>query len=193
MESTEKKYQPEPIRTVTTRTNEVVRIFEIQKDDAWSICNFVVSNEHRLLDFFPGTRAQNLTPELSEIFVNTKAKQFLAKEEYLFTLRRQDSHSVIGLVYIKELDWIKKQGEFAYAIDYNCEGKGIVSKVIQELSMYAFEELGLEILQIIAHKTNIGSNKVAEKNGFQWIKTLPEEFRPKGKEPMDMELYELRI
>jgi ribosomal-protein-alanine N-acetyltransferase len=94
-------------------------------------------------------------------------------------------------VYIKELDWTKKQGEFAYAIDYNYEGKGIVSKVIQELSAYAFEELGLEILQIIAHKINVGSTKVAENNGFQWIKTLPKAFTPKGREPMDMELYEL--
>ncbi len=191
MESSGKQYQVEPIRIVTTRNNEVVRIFEIKKGDAWNICNFVVANEHRLLDFFPGTREQNLTPELSEIFVNTKVKQFLAKEEYLFTLRRKDSHSVIGLVYIKELDWIKKQGEFAYAIDYNYEGKGITSKVIEALSLYAFEELKLEVLQIIAHETNVSSRKVAEKNGFRWIKTLPKVFTPRGREPMDMELYEL--
>ena len=33
--------------------------------------------------------------------------------------------------------------------------------------------------------------KVAENNNFRWVKTLPNEFTPKGKEPLDMELYEL--
>lgn len=191
MESKEKQYNSIPTLTFTSKSDEVFRVFKISKEDAWNVCNFVVANEDRLTDFFPGTKAQNLTPDLSQRFVKIKVKQFDEKEEYLFTLRTEKSYKVVGLIYIKELDWDKKQGEFAYAIDYNYEGKGITSKVIENLSKYAFEDLGLETLQIIAHKTNVASVKVAEKNGFQWVKRLPKVFKPKGREPMDMELYEL--
>ena len=43
------------------------------------------------------------------------------------------------------MNWNIKQGEFAYCIDYKFEGKGITSKIVQELSRYAFHNLGLEI------------------------------------------------
>ena len=191
MESKEKQYNSTPILSFTSKSDEVFRVFKISKDDAWNVCNFVVSNEDRLTDFFPGTKEQNLTPDLSQRFVKLKEKEFEAKEEFLFALRTQTSHKVIGLVYIKALDWNKKQGEFAYAIDYNYEGRGITSEVVKVLSEYAFNQLDLEVLQIIVHETNIASIKVAKKNGFQWIKRLPVVFKPKGREPMDMELYEL--
>ena len=59
------------------------------------------------------------------------------------------------------------------------------------MSKFAFEELGLKTIQIIAHKTNIGSCKVAEKNGFVWKTTLLNEFTPTNEAALDMELYEL--
>ena len=191
MESKESQYKSRIVLSITCANDTLINVSKISKEDAWPICDFVTANEDRLLEFFPGTREQNLTPDLSKRFASIKEKQFENKEEFLFTLRIEGSSKVIGLVYIKELDWEVKQGEFAYAIDYNWEGKRVTSNVVKELSTYAFEKLGLETLQIIAHKTNIGSRKVGEKNGFQWIKTLPNEFTPRGKDPLDMELYEL--
>tara|TARA_R110000868_G_scaffold240846_4_gene495424 strand:+ start:3184 stop:3726 length:543 start_codon:yes stop_codon:yes gene_type:complete len=166
-------------------------ITPIQPKDGWNICNFAVANEDRLKRYFPKTLEQNLTPDLSNIFVSKKVKQFEVKEEFLFTLREKKSDKLVGLFYIKEVDWTKKQGEFAYAIDYNIEGKGLTTEAIKRLSEYTFESLGLETLQIIVHKSNIGSLKVAENNNFTWIKTLNSEFTPRGEAPLNMELYEL--
>ena len=166
-------------------------ITPIQLKDAWNICNFAVANEDRLQRFFPKTLEQNLTPTLSKRFAEVKEEQFKNKEEFLFTLKPNNSHEVAGLVYIKELDWDKKQGEFAYAIGYSFEGKGLMSKAVQALSKYAFAELGLQTLQIISHKSNIGSIKVAENNGYKWISTLDKSFTPADGIPLDMELYEL--
>ncbi|MGC1205439.1 MAG: GNAT family protein [Flavobacteriaceae bacterium] len=166
-------------------------ITPIQPKDGWNICNFAVANEDRLKRYFPKTLEQNLTPDLSNIFVSKKVKQFEVKEEFLFTLREKKSDKLVGLFYIKEVDWTKKQGEFAYAIDYNIEGKGITTGTIKKLSDYAFENLGLETLQIIVHKSNVGSLKVAENNNFTWIQTLNSEFTPPEGRPLNMELYEL--
>jgi len=166
-------------------------IIPIHPKDGWTVCNFTVANEDRLKHYFPETLKQNLTPDLSNIFVKKKVKQFEAKEEFLFTLRENVSNKFVGLVYIKEVDWTTKQGEFAYCIDYTVEGKGLITQTVKQLSEYAFETLGLETLQIISHKSNIGSLKVAENNNYTWIKTLKNEFTPPGEKPLNMELYEL--
>ncbi|WP_298340562.1 GNAT family protein [uncultured Algibacter sp.] len=159
--------------------------------DGWRVCNFVVANEDRLKRYFPKTLEQNLTPDLSNIFVEKKEKQFQAKEEFLFTIKTKESHKLMGLVYIKAIDWTKKQGEFAYAIDYNIESKGVMTEAVKHLSDYTFDHLNLETLQIIVHKSNIGSIKVAENCNFTHIKTLKNEHTPPGENPLDMELYEL--
>ncbi len=166
-------------------------IAPIQLKDTWNICNFAVANEDRLGPYLPKTLAQNLTPTLSKRFAEKKVKQFSLNEEFLFTIKPNESHEVAGLVYIKELDWGKKQGEFAYAIGYSFEGKGLMTQVVEALSKHAFDKLELQTLQIISHKSNIGSIKVAENCGFSWIKTLPNEFTPTNQSPVDMELYEL--
>lgn len=59
------------------------------------------------------------------------------------------------------------------------------------MAKFAFDELGLKTLQIISHKTNLRSIKVAENNGFVWQRTLLNEFTPTNESPLDMELYEL--
>jgi len=166
-------------------------IDKIQQKDAWTLCDFIAANEDRLKDYFPSTLAQNLTPDLSKNFVEKKVKQYHSKEEFLFTIKEKESHKLVGLVYIKELDWKIKQGEFAYCIGYQFEGKGLTTKAIKTLSEFALSDLKLKTLQIIVHKDNIGSVKVAENCDFIWQKTLPNEFTPTGKQPIDMELYEL--
>jgi len=162
----------------------------ITLDDAWSICDFVTANENRLKRYFPITLRENLTPDLSKIFAENKVKEYHNKEEFLFTIKEKPKQ-IIGLIYLKKLDWNKKQGEFAYCIDYKFEGKGITTKSIKLLSDYAFENLALKTLQIIVHKTNLPSIKIAENCNYTWIKTLKKEHTPPGENPLDMELFEL--
>ncbi|GAA4268673.1 GNAT family N-acetyltransferase [Hyunsoonleella aestuarii] len=166
-------------------------ISPIALKDAWNVCNLIVTNEDRFKRFFPKTSQQNLTPDLSRLFVDKKVIQFDKKEEFLFTIKENESNSLVGLIYIIELDWTKKQGEFAYCIDYNVERQGLTTNAIKLLSNYAFENLGLETLKIVVHKSNVGSVKVAENCNFTHIKTLKKEFAPPGENSLDMELYEL--
>lgn len=177
--------------------NSPIAIFEqfsiepIHEKYAWRICDFVTVNSKRLQRYFPKTLAQNLTPTLSQIFVEQKVREYQKKEEFLFVLKDTERRKVMGLVYIKELDWDKKQAELAYCIGYDYEGKGITSRATKILSQYAIQALGLQNLQIIVHKTNLGSVRVAEKCGYIWQKTLLKEHTPPNEDPLDMELYEL--
>jgi len=163
----------------------------IHKGDAWKLCDFMVTNTDRFKRYFPATLKENLNPTLSTFFVEQKTKQFSKKKEFLFTLKHSETQKLIGIIYIKELDWSLKQGEFAYCIDYNFKGRKLISKAIKALSYYALNTLELKTLQIIAHKDNLSSIKVALNNGFVWQRTLEKEFTPIGKQALDMELYEL--
>ncbi|WP_288956574.1 GNAT family protein [uncultured Polaribacter sp.] len=163
----------------------------LQEKDFWKICNFMVANEDRFKTYFPSTLAQNLTPDLSTIFVKEKTRNILEKEEFVFVLKNTEDRTIDGIFYIKEIDWKKMQGELAYAIGYQIEGKGYTTKVVKALTKYSFEVLELKTLQIITNKTNISSVKVAENCNFNWIKTLHKSFTPPGSESLDMELYEI--
>lgn len=180
-----------PILTIHDKEGQSFFVNPITPKDSWSLCDFVVRNEDRMSQFFPKTKAANLTPDLSQRFAEVKSKEFEQRDEFLFTLKPKNSRKIVGLLYVKELDWKTKQGELAYCIDYNHEGQGITSKWVTETTKYAFENLGLSILQIIAHKTNISSIRVAEKSNFIWMKTLLKSFTPPGKDALDMELYQI--
>ncbi|MBR9913470.1 MAG: GNAT family N-acetyltransferase [Algicola sp.] len=162
----------------------------IHEGDAWKTCDFVVANADRLKRYFPKTLEQNLNPTLSKLFVDKHVKGFQNKETFLFTLKYSETRELAGLIYLKELDWHKKQGEFAYCIGYPFEGKGLTSKAVSALTKYAFETLELKTIQIIVNKSNPSSIKVALNNNFEWQCTLEKEFTPTGEQPMDMELYE---
>ncbi len=169
---------------------ENIYIEPIQEKHAWRLCDFCTNNADRLKRFFPKTLEQNLTPTLSQYFAENKIKAFEAKEEFLWVLKEKEHHTLAGMIYLKEIDWTKKQGELAYAIDYKEAGKGHMTKTVQLVTNWAFEELNLKTLQIIAHKTNLASVKVAEKCDFVWQQTLPHAHTPPGEDALDMELYE---
>ena len=167
-------------------------IAPIHHKDAWRICDFMISNTDRFKAYFPATLKQNLTPTLAEIFVEKKVEEFNKKEEFLFTVKENTNRAIIGLVYVKELQKKEKQGELAYCIGYPYEGKGITSKMIDIIIKWSFKKANLDTLQIIAHKTNVPSVKIALKHNFIWIKTLPKSHQTFDKKFVDMELYELQ-
>ncbi len=165
-------------------------IYPVQEKDAWRLCDFVTINSNRLKKYFPDTLKQNLTPDLSRFFAIKKAKQFFNKEEYLFVLKERKNRTIIGLVYVKELNNLKNQAELAYAISKSFTGNGYITQSIKKLSSWAFDQ-GFKKLQIIVNQENTPSIRVAENCGFVWKTTLLKEHNPPNEPPLDMELYEL--
>ncbi|GMN10175.1 GNAT family N-acetyltransferase [Croceitalea sp. MTPC9] len=170
---------------------ENYNIAPIHEKDAWRLCDFMVSNSDRFKDFFPGTLKENLNPTLSRHFVAKKVKEFNEKEEFLFTVKENTNRAIIGLIYVKELKKKEGQGELAYCIGYQYAGKGLMTKIVDKIVRWSFDDANLDTLQIIAHQTNVASKKVAEKNNFTWQKTLPKVHEIPGVGFVDMELYEL--
>jgi ribosomal-protein-alanine N-acetyltransferase len=164
---------------------------KLHPTDSNQLYQFFVDNKERLKLFFPVTLEMNSSLEKTEVYISIKNKEIEEKTNFTLAIRDKSNQQIAGLIIIKKIDWEIKQGEFAYCIGSEFEGKGLTSFAVKEMTNFAFEELGLKTLQIIAHKTNLGSVKVAENNGFVWQSTLQNEFTPTNETPLNMELYEL--
>ena len=160
--------------------------------DANQLFEFLVANTERFKRFFPVTIASNSTLEQTKEYISIKNKEIEEKINFTCAIRETKTNKICGLIIIKKIDWNLKQGELAYCIDSKFESKGLTSFAVSEMSKFGIEKLKLKTLQIIAHKSNIGSCKVAMKNGFIWQRTLLDEFTPINELPLDMELYELK-
>lgn len=163
----------------------------LKSADANQLHQFVVDNNDRLKKYFPVTLSSNSNLEKTTEYITIKNKEIEEKSCYTFAIRDKNLKIIVGLIIIKKIDWNKNQGEFAYCIDAQFEGKGLITFAVKEMTKFAFEELGLKTLQIISHKTNFSSVNVAENSGFVWRKTLLNEFKPSDGIPLNMELYEL--
>jgi len=165
-------------------------INELRIKDAAHLSKLMLRNEARFKRDFPLTQAQNLTQASSEAYILRKKEENVAKSEFTWAIRNRIDDTVAGIIILKELNWEKGIGEFAYCIDLAFEGRGWITKAVQELTNFAFTALNLQTVQIIAHKTNSASIRVAQKCGFTWQKKLLKSYTPPDGEALDMELYE---
>lgn len=164
----------------------------LKPKDALHLNKLLVSNTERFKLYLPVTLSENRTFASSKSYIVKRIELMASKVEYTFTIKDTLTKNIVGLIILKAIDWDKNKGEFAYCIDKSYEKNGWMSEAILAVSKFAFQELKLETLQIISHKSNLASIKVAEKSNFVWIKTLKNEFTPTGQSPLNMELYELK-
>lgn len=170
---------------------EAFHIAPLDEKDAKNLNELMVSNAERFKRYFPQTLSNNLTLKDSERYIITKTLELQSNKCYTFSIKENVTENIAGLIIIKKVDFENGQAELAYGIGAEYEGNGLVTFAVKQVSDFAFNELNLNTLQIISHKTNLGSVKVAVKSGFVWRRTLPDEFKPTDELPLDMELYEL--
>ena len=171
-------------------SSEHFSISLLQPKDALQLNKLLVSNTERFIRFLPKTLEENTTLESTQYYIKRKIKSAKKRNEFVFIIHDKHSIDIIGMIILKNLDWKIKKGEFAYCIGKRFKGKGLMSKAIKATVNYVIEELGLETLQILSHKTNLSSVNTALGSGFEWQATLKDEFKPLNKAPLDMELFE---
>lgn len=173
-------------------SSDYFNISLVKDKDALQLNKLLVSNTERFIRYLPKTLSENRTLESTQNYIKRKIKAAKKKKEFVFVIHDKNSSDIIGLVILKNPDWHKKKGEFAYCIGKRFKGKGVMTNSIKAISNYAIEILKLETLQILSHKTNFLSVNVAIRSGFKWKETLENEFTPLNEISLDMELYELK-
>lgn len=163
----------------------------IEKEDFEDIFNLVEKNRERLLKYFPRTSAIVKDLDSAKRFAKLKVRQALEREQYYFLIISKSQSAIIGMVMVKNIDWTIPKGELAYFVDEDYEGIGITSNAVKFVVEYCFENLEMEKLYIKFDPENIGSKKVAIKNGFEKEGFLRREFRTGQGALTDVERYGL--
>lgn len=107
-----------------------------------------------------------------EAYFKLKLSGMANQTDALYVLALDDK--LIGCVDLHGIDLLANKAEIGYWLHSSYANQGIMSKAIYQLCTYAFHNLGLNRLAIVADVANTASNQVALKNGFTFVGTEKE-------------------
>ena len=93
---------------------------------------------------------------------------------------------LLGSFSIMELDREPGYGEIGYWVAAGARGRGIATRAVRLLTDWGRTELGLTRLEILPHKDNDPSKRVAEKAGYRDTGRLVAPVRGETDEPVFM-------
>ena len=108
-------------------------------------------------------------PDLSRDELEYMMKAFIALGEqdnaYMFYVLDGITNQIAGVAFINQINRTHQIGNLGYLVTTNRTGAGIATEAARLVAQYGFEKLGLQRIEIVVHKDNAPSLKVAEKLG----------------------------
>lgn len=95
---------------------------------------------------------------------------------------------IVGKCSFNTLDWTNKKTEIGYWLGQEFQGKGIVTACVRFLTTYAFEEFGLNRVEIHCATQNVKSRALPERLGYVHEGTVRDGYWLNDKFG-DMEIY----
>lgn len=74
----------------------------------------------------------------------------------------------VGLIGFRDTDLANMKTEIGYWLSQNAQGKGIITQSATAILKYAFDEMGINRVQIRAEIENIKSRNIPERLGFSF-------------------------
>ena len=171
------------MKNLTMETN--IKLIEAVEYKA--LYHLLEKNRTRLKRFFPITISETLTLELTKTYVEKLCGKIKSREMYSFGVYGNDL--LIGMILVKSIDWRIPKCELGYYLDESLEGKGIMSRTVNEVVGYCFEILKMEKVFLRISANNLGSTKLALKNNFTLEGVLRKDFKIESGELIDVNYY----
>lgn len=105
-------------------------------------------------------------------FIMFAQRQAEVDAEFHFGVWREDQ--LVGVLGVHTIDSLTKDAEIGYWLKVGEQGKGIMSMAIVRLLRYLFVEQGLNRIEIRCAESNVRSQLVAKRLGFQLVGMLYE-------------------
>ena len=138
---------------------------------------------HNLADAFP----YPYTMEFGHNFIERVSEETPTK-----ILAITESGEAIGSIGIfPDQDIYRKNAAIAYWLAEPYWGRGAMTQAIRQILVYGFEELDINRIYAKPFGTNIGSQRVLEKAGFELEATIPKAVFKNG-EFLDEKIYGIR-
>lgn len=142
-----------------------IELRQLELSDSIDIFNTINSQRIYLGKYLPFV-AFTKQVEDTDGFVNSIVNAPKDKYEYTFTIRKHGKF--IGLIGLKSSDLINKITEIGYWISQESQKKGIVTKSVEKLCVFAFENKGFNRIQIKCAVGNSDSANIPKRLGFKF-------------------------
>ncbi|MDR2948573.1 MAG: GNAT family N-acetyltransferase [Dysgonomonas sp.] len=142
------------------QVSDDIALYPLSVDDIFKIFNTLNNEREYLREWLPfvdTTREVEDTGNYVRYVLQTADKQF--------TIYYNDQF--VGLIGFKDTDADNKKIEIGYWLSQNAQGKGIMTQSVSKLVEYAFNEMGMNRIQIKVAVGNNKSRRIPEKLGFQ--------------------------
>ena len=122
------------------------------------------SNEqvNRYLDRSPARSVEDAQAFISKIRDATAGNQ-----SFYWGITLKNQPELIGAICIRNLSVDRKTAELGYELHPDSQGKGYMQEAITLVIRFAFERIGLSVLEANTHKDNHASTKLLLKNRFE--------------------------
>lgn len=99
-------------------------------------------------------------------YLQRMEEQRLAGYELALAIVAAGSGELLGSISVRATSWEHLRGELGYLVFAAARGSGAAPRAVRLLSRFAFDEVGLERLELFTATGNTASQRVAEKAGF---------------------------
>lgn len=132
--------------------------------DADAFAYAVLESVGSLMAWMPWCHADYTSEEAREWFVMC-ADQLQSETSYEFGMFTADGSVLLGGISVNQINREHNYGNIGYWVRASAQGRGIATEAVEVIATYAFRELGLTRLEIVAQVDNLPSRRVAEKAG----------------------------
>jgi ribosomal-protein-serine acetyltransferase len=163
---------------VDTRT----MLVPIGRADAPAVFRLVDRNRSGLVPWMPWAR--DATAVTTEAFVAEAVAAAQSGSGFHFTL--WCANEPVGAIGLHQIDPRYRCAQMGYWLDAGAAGRGLATGASRRLLTWAFDDLGLERVELRVHPRNARSRAVAERLGCLYEGRLCEESMPEDLRDLDV-------
>lgn len=143
--------------------NSDIKLKLLELSDAIDIFSTIDSQREYLRKWLPFV---DFTKEVTDtrLFIISSMDSSKKNRELTFVIHYK--HAFIGLIGFKDTDRTNKKTEIGYWLSEKYQKRGIVTKSVVRLMQLAYDELGINRIQIKCATGNIPSKNIPKRLGF---------------------------
>lgn len=107
---------------------------------------------------------QTQSPMDTNRFVNNTVRDNALQQAFVAVIMVDEQ--IAGLVGMNQINWLNKTAEIGYWLGEPFINQGVMTKAVQAIIDYGFNQLGLNRMELRATTNNKASRRVAEKLNF---------------------------
>ncbi|MGT2951528.1 GNAT family N-acetyltransferase [Streptococcus cuniculi] len=125
--------------------------------------------------------------ETTDLLVHT----FMRSPLGIWAMEDKETGQMIGCIRFESIDEREREAEIGYFLHRDFWGQGLMTEALKTLVYLGFDHVGFKRLRIVTHVENRGSQRVAEKAGFQKIRQYKgsDRYSHKMREYVEFQLF----